>query len=161
MNRPDNSLLEKVAPIELWEIAIKQAKRSTMRRFRTGAVAYHISDFEVYARACSHTHNGGMQIASVHAEHALVNRLRKNNPGGAVALVVTLNNRGSFTSSSRPCLSCAKLLSEQVWGVVYADKSNDGSWIINHESPNDMIGRAYKAHGKFARTQRIPALSGV
>jgi deoxycytidylate deaminase len=142
LKNPAQELLQQAAPLHLWELAHKQAQRSPHKRHRTGAVIYYGMGNDrlptIYSKGCAHPHGGGRRSFSVHAEMDAIARLHGNS-GGAVCLVVTLTKGGNFAHSSRPCHNCAKLLEKYVWGVIYAERANDGSWAIRRDSPEDLL----------------------
>lgn len=140
MRRPTDEQLAAAAPMEIWEQAIAQAKRSPHKRHRTGAVIYAgmgSGAGEVYSTGCSHTHDGGLKVRSMHAEHHAITRLPPMH-GGSVCVIVTLTRSGNFAKVSKPCSTCSKLLSKHVWGVVYAEQANDGSWMVFRHSPDTL-----------------------
>ncbi len=158
MNRPPDDMLQQFASLDLWKVAEEQARRSTMRRYLTGAVAYYgmgnHKSIKVYAKACSYR---GLTNISVHAEQDLCRKLDRVQYGGAMVLIVTLGKAGNYAHSSRPCISCAQRLANYAWGIIYADRDNTGEWTVHKESPSDLVKRAGLRMGPYAREQRIPA----
>lgn len=126
------------APPKIWDLAIKQAMRSPHKRHRTGCVIF--SGKDVYAKGTSHTHHGGYRIRSIHAEMDALSKLHVKEGTDfklLVALVVTLTKGSHFSYSSKPCTTCAKLLDAMNIGRVrYAERRNDGSWVICDDSPS-------------------------
>ena len=132
------SIMNKACPLELWTEAIKQAKRSDHKRHRTGCVIYRRSDFKVITRGCSHTHNGGLKVRSVHAEMDALSKL-KGFPMFD-ALVVTLTRVDRFAKVSKPCVDCAKHLGYYCRLVTFCEQANDGSWTVIQTEPSLLTG---------------------
>lgn len=136
---PTTEQLGAIIPVEIWDLAIKQASRSDHKRHRTGCVIFHRD--KILSRGCSHTHNGGMKIRSIHAEMDAI----KNCPPSETksiyyrAVIVTLTRVGNFASISKPCTGCAHLLSTRVITVTYAERNNDGSWRIETRTPYELL----------------------
>lgn len=139
-NRPNNDLLEEYASLAVWRAAEKQAERSTHKRHRTGAVIFYGMNGKprLYSTGTAHPHDGGRRAFSVHAEMHAVSRLPPDH-GGAVCLLVTLTKAGNYATNSRPCEHCAKLLAKHVWGVIYCEMCNDGSWAVRRVSSADLL----------------------
>ena len=167
---PDESLLTDYLDNEIWDIALAQANRSPMIRFRTGAAIYDIKNEIVVGVGCSHNQLGS-QVSSLttHAEiHAIRDshadyRFEDNGFKDCICCIVTIGRSGGWTRSSRPCMNCAIKLSEAgILAVVYAELCNDGTWIINWESPNELTDRFVQSnlnhalHTPYARFMRIP-----
>ena len=150
-NRPADDLLEQYAPLVIWRAAEKQAQRSPHKRHKTGCVIYYgmSSKPNIYSTGTAHPHNGGRRTFSTHAEMHAVSRLPPDH-GGAVCLLVTLTKANNYASMSRPCEQCASLLSRYVWGVIYAEMTNDGNWAIRRVSANDLLT------GYLSRTKLNP-----
>lgn len=141
MNRPPDELLESAAPLSVWRAAELQAKRSPHKRFATGCAIYDgvRKNPKIFSRGCAHPHNGGMHVRSIHAEMDAVRKLPPGY-GGAIAVLVTLTRSDGFASISKPCQICAELLVKFVWIVVYAERANDGSWMVISNNPGLLIG---------------------
>jgi hypothetical protein len=139
MNRPSDELLEQYAPLSMWRVAEKQAERSPHKRHRTGCVIFYGmgNTPRLYATGAAHPHAGGRRSFSVHAEMHAVSRIPPDH-GGAVCLLVTLTKAGNYATNSRPCEQCAHLLAKHVWGVIYAEMTNVGTWAIRRASANDL-----------------------
>ncbi len=139
MIKPADELLSKFAPLEIWKAAEAQALRSSMRHHRTGCVIYYgmggSKNGEIYSTGCSHSHDGGRAVRSIHAEAHAISRLHAQH-GGAKCLIVTLTKANNYASCSRPCYGCAKLISDHCWSVIYSDRTNDGGWAISEYDPN-------------------------
>jgi len=150
-NIPSTSLLTEYAPMSIWDEAIKQAMRSTHKRHRTGAVVFKSDKkCEILAKGCAHKHDGGMAIASVHAEHHALLSLPKDHHNADTICIVTLTRTGNFATSSRPCISCSRQLLGVVESVIYCEFSNDGSWIVNNESIESLVARSDVQWAKYA-----------
>jgi tRNA(Arg) A34 adenosine deaminase TadA len=149
MNKPPLELLSQYAPLEMWEAAEKQAFRSPLRTHKTGCVIYygmnHGRKNEIYATGCSHNHDGGRSSRSTHAEMHAIRRLPPEH-GGAKAIIVTLTRSGNWASCSRPCYDCAELLQKHVWGVYWAERTNDGGWAVRAVGVEELL------HGYPKRT---------
>ena len=154
-NIPSTSILTEVAPLAVWEETCKQAKRSTHKRHRTGAVIFKNGKRpEIFAKGCSHNHDGGMAIASVHAEHDAITNLPKDFDADTVC-IVTLTKAGNFAKNSRPCLSCARQLLSIVDRVIYCEMNNDGSWTVNSETITSLLQRSDGEWSEYARRMSL------
>lgn len=131
---PPRELLEAVAPIALWDAAVKQATRSTHSRHRTGAIIYDPDDSSVVGRGCSHYDAvPRMDTRSVHAErHALWDLPPEGEyPWTYGCIIVTLTRTNNFARVSKPCASCASILRlYDIDHCIYAERTNDGSWGV-------------------------------
>jgi pyrimidine deaminase RibD-like protein len=144
--RPSDELLKKFAPLKFWDIAVKQAQRSPHNRHKTGCVITNAGFFTEFSTGCSHKHNGGLKINSIHAErHALRNY---HNISG-LAIIVTLTRVNNFANCSRPCYDCAIALQERMYSVCYAERTNDGGWAIRYV-PFDLLTEGYLKPTKYA-----------
>jgi deoxycytidylate deaminase len=165
MNKPDDLFLEESLPIELWEAAEKQAKRSTLNKFKTGAVIFD-KDMNIIGRGCSHDKDGHY-LPTVHAEYeALRDSYGARNYGeqrviGQGIVIVSINKAKNYTYSSRPCLRCAaELHLGNIRYVYYAERLNDGEWIINVDSPVGLLNRAEQSGLRAARFAREMKIKG-
>lgn len=160
----EDTLVEAL-PISIWEEGVKQAKRSTLRRFKTGAVVFHMKSGYIIGGGCSHIAEDN-DINTTHAErHALRNTYGERNYGGNSKwgeygiLIVSLGRSGNFTYSSRPCLKCAKELdNDNIASVYWPERLNNGDWVVNCESPADLVFRAHANGVKintYAKGMRI------
>lgn len=153
-NRPTDDLLEQYAPLVIWRAAEKQARRSPHKRHRTGCVIYYGMGSDkpnIYSTGTAHPHSGGHHAFSIHAEMHAISRLPPSH-GGAVCLLVTLTKAGNYASMSRPCEQCANLLQRYVWGVIYAEMTNDGNWAIRREPVENLL------NGYLTRTKTTTTL---
>lgn len=138
-NRPGDTLLEYYVPLYVWELAEKQARRSQVKRHRTGAVIFASNGF-ILSKGCSHSHPGGLSVRTVHAEMHALGKLPKEYYNGERCLVVSLTRCDNYATSSRPCVRCAEALKKKgVLTVIYAEKANDGTWCVNGRSPQDLL----------------------
>lgn len=137
--RPSDDLLKQYAPLEDWEEAIKQAKRSTFRRHRTGAVIID-NRGTIRGRGCSHKRDGN----SIHAEQHALDSYHSgyHNLAGHFCIVVTLTKVDNFAGCSRPCYDCAHTLQANFLRVIYAEQTNDGGWAIQNV-PFDLLTEGY------------------
>src|SRR3954462_10019469 len=117
-NRPSDDLLKQYAPLEDWEEAIKQAKRSTFKRHRTGAVIID-SRGTIRGKGCSHKRDG-FRANSVHAEQHAIGSFYYKQYGAlpSFCIVVTLTKVDNFASCSRPCHDCAISLQTNGLNVI-------------------------------------------
>jgi deoxycytidylate deaminase len=152
-------ICEPVAPREVWLQAIGQAQRSTIHTFKTGAVIIDQDD-NFISRGCSH--HGIDPTRSIHAEEHAIRNAQMNGVRDFVGfrvVVVTLGKSGNFAYSSRPCFRCTQLLRKHVISSVhYAERMNDGNWIVNNDSPDELWQRGLRANcrtSNFAKDMRI------
>lgn len=140
-------MLARYTPLKFWDIAVKNAQRSPHNRHKTGCVILTgNSGFAHFSAGCSHKHNGGLKVNSIHAErHAL----RYYHSTGGVAVIVTLTRVNNFANCSRPCYDCAVALQERMIAVCYAERTNDGGWAIR-EVPFDLLTEGYLKPTKYA-----------
>ena len=139
-NRPPDKLLEQFASLTIWRLAEREAMRSPHKRHKTGAVIFYGMGGKstIYSSGTAHPHDGGRRSYSVHAETHAVSRLPPNH-GGAVCLVVTLNKTGNYSTCSRPCENCANLLARHVWGTMYCEMTNTGTWVVRREPAENLL----------------------
>ena len=153
--------LEDVLPEHIWLEAEKQANRSTLKNYRTGAVIFTKKDFTILARGCSHIPNNG-NVMSTHAEDHALDSFRKEYGYGRRQigiLVVCINKADNYAFSARPCAACAEQLAlNDIETVYYAERINDGTWVCNVESPQELVDRTDKSrtsYRKYAKEMRI------
>lgn len=122
-------------------MAERQAERSTLRRFRTGAVLVD-GKGNLVSKGCSNRMNA--LDRSVHAEeHCLSTLYMSDSSKDLTCVIVTLTRSGNWASSSRPCARCVHLLSKNgVSRVVYPERTNDGDFVINDESVESLVERS-------------------
>lgn len=150
-------ILEEVLPIRIWEEAESQAKRSTLKNFKTGAVIFSKKDYFIISRGCSHIPIGN-HMKSIHAEyHALQSYINKPNNSGI--LIVCIGKAGNFAFSSRPCSACVEQIDRSgIETIYYAERMNDDTWICNAESPKELITRSnnsQKNYRNYAKEMRV------
>lgn len=145
--RPSDDLLKQYAPLEDWEEAVKQAKRSTFKRHRTGAV---IIDYRgtLRGRGCSHKRDG-YKANSMHAEQHAISSFHDAPSIKCFCIVVTLTRVDNFASCSRPCYDCAYSLQNNGLHVIYAEQTNDGGWAIR-DTPFDRLTDGYLKPTRYA-----------
>lgn len=149
--------LEEALPLNLWDECAKVARRSTLARHQTGAILFN-RVYGIISKGCSHHSGIFRDRPSVHAEaHAI--REAKGFASGMNLLIVTLTKPGNFAYSSRPCIKC--LLHANKIGIqeiIYAERLNDLSWVVNQEKPSEMIERASRSWNRldsFAKEMRL------
>lgn len=100
------------------EHAISIAKRSQLKKHRTGCVIYRDDTF--VSNGWSHTgHWRVNQPYSVHAEIHAILRGRHMELGDSVAYIATVSGSGKITKAA-PCLACATtLVGYGIESVVY------------------------------------------
>lgn len=145
---------------KIFEEAYKQAERSTLRNFKTGAVVFMGED--IYLKGCSHTILDPFEpLASVHAEAHCIQLARKlfvkNQP--LDMFVLAIGKTGNPAFSSKPCLSCVRNLDViPVRYVYYLERLNSGQWILNVKSPIDLLSEAETSElrlDRYAKNMRI------
>lgn len=141
------------APAHIWEAAEKQALRSPMIRFKTGAIIFRGS--EIVSKGCSHTGVSSTPRRAIHAEqHAL--RGLSGQEDGLSCLIVTLNRSNNWAGSSKPCAFCVHLMHKAgINDVIYAERDNSGEWSINKEPIDSLIGRSTNINAYYAKEMRI------
>lgn len=144
-----------VAPLAVWAEAEKQAQRSPLLRFRTGAVIFDSRDGRIASRGCSHSHDGGRAIGSIHAEHHALENLFGDESLILSCAVVTLTRNDNWARSSRPCGSCCSLLIRAAVREVAYAREDLGTWVVDCESPIALLDRFTGARSGFARQLRI------
>jgi deoxycytidylate deaminase len=156
-----------ILPFDLWKQVYKQAERSTLDSFRTGAIIFDTKTMEVIGRGCSHHSEWTTTVLfSTHAEdHALKESKHKrlHNKSYSV-LVLTIGRAGNPTYSSRPCISCASRLEEEDIDLVYyPERLTDGNWTINCEKSIDLVDRASDSdfNARYAKDLRIPRVTPI
>lgn len=167
-NKPSAKNCSEVCDLDYWIEAEKQAMRSTLKTFKTGAIIFSYKTGAIIGRGCSH-HKLGSPRNTIHAEeHALrisygmrnfgEDRFKKSDLG---IVIVTLGRSLNYACSSRPCIGCVKQLYYAVDYVHYAERMNDGSWVINSEEPRYLMKRIdmSKITAKYARGARLPLSS--
>lgn len=155
---PPSSLLSTAAPLFVWEEAEKQAKRSPMVRFKAGAAIYDPVSGRVVSTGCGHPDISLSKVNnSVHAEHHALRRLR-GDYSTLWIIIMTYGRRGGQAWTSRPCYSCAcRIEAAGIDKIIYAERVNHEEWIVKTEDPEELLLRAPRPKGIFARQQRIPA----
>lgn len=151
--RPSWDILsEKVAPA-LWQEAERQAQRSPLGTFRTGAIIHSMG--KVVGKGCSHPSMLLTGRDFVHAELHASLRVRPIRGQRRECVVVTLTKTDSWATTSRPCAMCARALNGLVDLVHYAVKDNIGEWCVESVAPADLVARSGPL-SSYAREMRIP-----
>lgn len=156
MKRPCDSNLIEYAPLEIWQKAEVQAKRSNLSRYRTGAVIFDKKG-RILSGGCSHYSEN--PLTSVHAEeHAMSSMWPAMLALKPTCLVVTLTQADRYAGSSRPCSRCFnRLHAYRVFDTIWCERCNDGSWYIHRESVADMqdVIKDYDLTEKFAKQLKV------
>jgi deoxycytidylate deaminase len=144
---------------EIWSAAIKQAKRSTFTRFKTGAVIFDNKSGEICSSGCSHDRIDSLvSTNSVHAEIDASKKVYGPLCGKSI-LILTLNQSGRIARSSRPCYSCASLMARRELDYIYyPERLNDGSWILNKETADLLYNKGIESgatYSKYASKMRL------
>lgn len=129
-SRPPSSLLERYAPAEAWREAERQAERSPMGYYGTGAVILHRSG-EILSAGCAHPSPDG-QMVSTHAERHCLRQVPRLDLRQSVCLVYTRSTRsGGCAWTSKPCLHCARALVKRgVRSAIYPVRLQSGIWSV-------------------------------
>lgn len=105
--------------------AIRIAERSSMRRFKTGAVIVS-KDGKVLAVGWSHMATRSMQeYHSMHAEcHAIIRaRATRKVLKGSTIYIATLSGKSGSATSAKPCLPCLTLIeSVGIREIIYTER---------------------------------------
>jgi deoxycytidylate deaminase len=140
---------------EIWQAVLKQAERSTLNSFRTGAIVFSKSG-EIIGKGCSH-HRAWSSKASVHAEDAALEDAHDAEDHNI--LIASIGKAGNPAYSSKPCLSCAMQLEKRgVQHVYFLERLNDGWWIMNVVTPSELVEQAILSDTRldnYAREMRI------
>jgi len=154
-----SDLVGQYLPIELWEEAVNQANRSTVKSFKTGAVIFDDNTYEILARGCSHHNMKRNYLPTIHAEdHAMrVSGIRKFYCSSI--LITTIGKAGNFAFSSRPCVNCTHLLDKyEINKIYYLERMNNGAWIVNAVRTDNIIVNINQSitsvRAKYAREMR-------
>lgn len=148
-----NGLIKAVLGKNILETAVKQANRSTIETFKTGAVLFDTKSKEIVESGCSHAplYTWLKDKRSVHAEDDILNKtVHIKEKSGLSVLVYTLGKAGNPTISSKPCKGCAeRLYSSSIDEIHYLERCNDESWTLNSESPFSLIKRSKYTRSKY------------
>lgn len=106
----------------MWEDALKAAKRSTIKRFKTGAAIYD-KNGHLLATGCSHVPEQSLSSTpwSKHAEHDAIHRAGPAIRDAHSIVIATLSKKGNVTSAL-PCESCARLIGNTSIQEIHASK---------------------------------------
>lgn len=135
---PDPGLLANYAPLAAWERTQRQAQRSPMGYYRTGAVLIDQRG-EIIAMGCSHPSPDG-QMASTHAERHCLGQAANVDLRRALCLLYTRSSRsGGCAWTSRPCHNCAWALAKRgVQAAIYPRRTETGLWTIEVDGLADI-----------------------
>jgi deoxycytidylate deaminase len=138
--KPTDALLAEYAPLSVWREAESQAARSPFKRQKTGAVIFNNvgRKLDIMSTGCSHPHDGGRKVRSIHAEQHAIARLNYVK-WGHTCLIVTITAGENYANCSRPCEWCARAIKSVCNWVVYAERCNDGSWAIRREDCDKLV----------------------
>ena len=153
------NILHKEFSITIWDEAYKQAGRSTLKKYKTGAVVF--KGEEVYLKGCSHVKENNGPHASIHAEQHCIEtaRQQKLDVSGLEMFILCLNKSGNPAFSSKPCYSCAiNMGTIPIEYVYYLERMNDGTWIMNVKTQLELIAEAENSGLRlehYAKSMRI------
>jgi deoxycytidylate deaminase len=152
-NRKNDRIIFDHAPMHIWQAAEKQAMRSSLVRFKTGAVIFRGS--EIVSKGCSYVGAASAPRKAIHAEqHAL--RGISGHEDNLSCLIVTLNRSNNWAGSSKPCAFCVHLMHKAgIDNVIYAERDNSSEWSINKESIDSLINRSMNINARYAKEMRI------
>ncbi len=138
----DTDLLQDALPMATWEEAVKQANRSPLMTFKTGAVIF-TKDHDIISKGVSHVAMyQSYPGRSLHAEDHAIRQLKETNSNRGI-LIVTLGRAGNFTYSSRPCFNCSTRISiNEIDWVYFLEKTNEGEWVVNCETADSLFRRS-------------------
>jgi deoxycytidylate deaminase len=140
-----NGLITATLSKKILDVAVKQANRSTIETFKTGAVLFD-KNGNVVESGCSHVpmYTWLKDKRSVHAEDDVLNKIvHVSDRTNLSMLVYTLGKSGNPTYSSKPCNICAERLRDsEINNLYYLERCNNGSWTLNEENPHQLIERS-------------------
>lgn len=150
-SKPSLELLSRYAPAEAWLEAIRQATRSPMGYYGTGAVLLDRSGGHLFS-GCAHPSPDG-RMASTHAERHCLRQASHLDLREALCLVYTRSSRsGGCAWTSRPCFHCARALVKRgVRRALYPRRREDGSWSIEEDDMCDILEGRVFSESPFAR----------
>ena len=139
------NLIRAILSKSILEVAEKQANRSTIETFKTGAVVFD-KNMNIVEAGCSHVpmYTWLRNKRSVHAEDDVLSKIvHVENRSDLNMLVYTLGKSGNPTYSSKPCKICAeRIIGSNINKVYYLERCNDDTWTLNEESPTNLIKRS-------------------
>lgn len=106
--------------------ALKAAKRSTIRKFQTGAAIYDRHG-NLLATGCSHVPEFRLCSTpwSRHAESDALRRCHNLNDAHTI-VIATISRKSGNVTSGKPCPACAKELSRTpIRDIVYTQRIED------------------------------------
>lgn len=136
---PPDSLLSDWAPLRAWEEARRQAARSPMGYYGTGAVLLSRAG-KILSAGCAHPSPDGRMV-STHAERHCLRQVPHRDLRGSLCLVYTRSLRsGGCAWTSRPCLHCARALVKRgVSAAIYPVRGENGLWSIAEDKMTDVL----------------------
>jgi tRNA(Arg) A34 adenosine deaminase TadA len=149
---PSSELLANYAPLSAWRQAQRQAQRSPMGYYRTGAVLIDHRG-EIISMGCSHPSPDG-QMASTHAERHCLGQAANSDLRRSLCLLYTRSARsGGCAWTSRPCYNCAWALAKRgVQAAIYPRRTESGLWTIEVDRLDDLSAPAKgRRRQRFAR----------
>lgn len=152
-SKPDIELLVDFAPKEVWLRAEREAARSPMPNFKTGAVIFDIRTGKILSASCSYPHGkSNMATVNEHAETSALGLVRHLDLRRAAIAIYTLNKTHKGCAwSSAPCAHCAYNLSRRgVDHAVYAVRT-DAGWQIRQDDLVLEDNPAVHERGKRSR----------
>jgi deoxycytidylate deaminase len=154
-NYPKNFYINKFSQKQfdnIWECGVKQAKRSSFMKFKTGAVIFDSKTGDIFSSGCSHDRiNSLVSTNSVHAENDALQKVYGPLNGKSI-LILTLNQSGRIARSSRPCYSCsAFIVRREIDFIYYPERLNDGTWILNKEEPFLLYNNGIESGSTFSK----------
>lgn len=144
---------------EIYTEVYKQAIRSPMQNFKTGAVIFHPKN-GILSKGCSHVREG-LSVASVHAEaHAIESAVKENGHCNLYhIMILSIGKAGNPAFSSKPCLDCInKLWYHDVLYVYYLERLNDGQWTMNIKNVEELRHEAFMSKTRsayYAKDMRV------